>query len=88
MGKFYWFLKSSPFLLYKTYFKLTLDIDECETNVDNCDQVNGNCSNTEGSFECTCNVGYTGDGIDCEGKSNVYSYVVCSTILCFISIIS
>jgi len=47
-----------------TYFPL--DIDECETNTDNCD-VNAHCNNTKGSFQCTCNTGYSGDGVRCEG---------------------
>ena len=25
----------------------------------------GTCTNNDGSFTCTCNGGYTGDGIDC-----------------------
>lgn len=29
-----------------------------------CD-VNAVCTNTDGSFDCTCNVGYTGDGTEC-----------------------
>ena len=42
------------------------DIDECETMMDDCDE-NADCINTEGSFECVCKPGYTGDGKDCEG---------------------
>ena len=34
--------------------------------MDNCDE-NADCINTDGSFECVCNPGYTGDGKDCEG---------------------
>lgn len=45
---------------------LPLDIDECETDTDNCD-VNAHCNNTKGSFQCTCNTGYSGDGVVCEG---------------------
>ena len=44
------------------------DIDECEEGTDNCDDDNGTCINNEGSFECTCNTGYSGDGVTCEGK--------------------
>ena len=41
------------------------DIDECA--VLNCDP-NATCTNTAGSFACTCNQGYTGDGSVCTGK--------------------
>ena len=35
--------------------------------MDNCDE-NADCINTEGSFECVCKPGYTGDGLICTGK--------------------
>ena len=42
------------------------DVDECET--DNCD-VNAECTNTDGSYNCICYAGYTGDGfLGCDGK--------------------
>ena len=47
---------------------LTSDIDECATDADNC-HTNADCTNTPpGGFTCTCNQGYTGDGITCTGK--------------------
>ena len=42
-----------------------LDIDECSSTID-CDS-NAACTNTPGSFTCTCNQGYTGNGTTCEG---------------------
>ena len=42
------------------------DIDECSTDTDNCD-MRASCINNDGSFLCTCNIGYTGDGIMCTG---------------------
>ena len=42
------------------------DIDECATQTDNC-HVNAECTNTDGSFVCTCIVGYEGDGVTCTG---------------------
>ena len=43
------------------------DIDECRRNLDNCHE-NAVCTNTEGSYTCTCNRGFTGDGFSCTGK--------------------
>ena len=42
-------------------FFTPLDVDECATGTHNCD-VNAMCSNTVGSFDCTCDPGYSGDG--------------------------
>ena len=44
-----------------------LDIDECTAGKHNCDQ-NADCQDNDGSFTCTCNGGYTGDGVTCAGK--------------------
>lgn len=35
---------------------------------DDCSE-NAECINTEGSFECVCKLGFTGDGRDCEGMN-------------------
>ena len=48
-------------LMLKFFFP---DIDECQFDV--CDK-NANCSDVDGSFECTCNTGFSGDGITCFG---------------------
>ena len=37
------------------------DIDECTAGTHTCD-ANAACTNTDGSFTCACNEGYTGDG--------------------------
>ena len=45
-----------------------IDIDECaNATTNNCDS-NANCTNTPGSFTCTCNQGYTGNGTTCYSK--------------------
>ena len=42
------------------FFSLLLDINECSTNAHNCD-ANAFCSNFEGSYNCTCSPGYSGN---------------------------
>lgn len=42
------------------------DVNECEHNQHDCDD-NATCTNTPGSFLCTCNKGYGGNGTICEG---------------------
>ena len=34
------------------------------------------CTNTPGSFTCTCNQGFTGDGITCMGKHSLVAYTL------------
>lgn len=42
-----------------------METDECvNSSYNNCD-INAQCSNTIGSFSCSCNSGYTGDGTTC-----------------------
>ena len=49
----------------KIFFVWT-DIDECSTGNNNCARApNGTCTNTIGSYNCSCNPGYTGDGRTC-----------------------
>ena len=43
------------------------DTDECALSMDNCDQ-NAVCMNTIGAFVCSCNDGFSGDGVTCTGK--------------------
>ena len=43
---------------------ITDDIDECTVGTDNCD-VNASCTNAVGSFTCSCNAGFVGDGVIC-----------------------
>lgn len=51
-------------------FNSTLDVDECASNTDNC-SANAACKNTIGSFSCTCNSGYQGNGYVCNGMYRV-----------------
>ena len=42
------------------------DINECTKGIHDCSK-NASCVNTAGSFNCTCNLGLTGDGRSCLG---------------------
>ena len=44
-------------------------MDECNIPGRVTCSANADCVNKPGSFECKCRVGYTGDGMDCDGKS-------------------
>ena len=44
-----------------------LDINECATGTHNC-SADAVCNNTKGSYNCTCNPGYYGDGWACQGR--------------------
>ena len=46
---------------------IVIDIDEC-IDANPCD-VNADCQNTPGSFVCTCNNGFIGDGLTCAGNN-------------------
>lgn len=43
-----------------------VDTDECVSNP--CDD-NANCTNAPGTYYCKCNVGFSGNGFECEGMS-------------------
>lgn len=55
---------------------LPSDIDECEQKLDNCDDTFGTCTNTKGSFECSCNPGYQGDGTLSNCRKWLYVTIV------------
>ena len=65
----------------KNTIKNWIDIDECSAN-DSCDQ-NATCKNTIGSYDCTCNIGYDGDGKTCNGKLDymIYTYMVIQNLI-------
>ena len=46
---------------------LNTDYDECSHDDWNDCNDEAECNNTIGSYDCKCNVGYTGDGRQCEG---------------------
>ena len=47
--------------------KLIIDVDECASKSDNTCNINAICENTIGSYNCSCNEGYKGDGFEWEG---------------------
>jgi hypothetical protein len=49
----------------------SIDINECSPGSP-C-HANATCDNTEGSYTCTCDSGYSGDGLSCDGMSILIS---------------
>ena len=43
------------------------DINECTERTHDCHEY-ASCTDTDGSFTCTCNTGFSGDGKNCEGQ--------------------
>ena len=52
-----------------------LDINECSNVEENNCHENAICTNTNGSFTCQCQNGYTGNGTTCTGKLLNHSIV-------------
>ena len=66
-------VKMSPFMswcqMWKFFSNYSLqDVNECSMNMSRCDE-NANCTNTDGSYNCSCNHGYEGDGFKCTGNN-------------------
>ena len=65
-----------------SYLKFA-DIDECVEETDNCDD-NAACTNTEGSFTCLCDTGYSGSGASCTGELLDVVHSIQYVLLCII----
>ena len=50
------------------------DINECELETYPC-HFNASCTDTDGSFNCTCNEGFEGNGFNCAGTISKHYYV-------------
>ena len=52
------------------------NINECEIHCEEsesrhrCDS-NAQCTDSPGSYSCTCIAGFSGDGVDCDGRWNI-----------------
>ena len=44
---------------------LFIDVNECLRGTDNC-SINALCNDTTGSYQCSCNIGYNGNGVNCS----------------------
>jgi len=67
---------------------IRIDIDECLTNNGECD-VHAICSNTIGSYNCTCNPGYSGNGFECYPcYKNEYSFNDTTCVSCPVDSVS
>jgi len=53
----------------------TIDVNECLINHGGCD-ANAKCENTPGSFSCSCNQGYFGNGFVCNGMIVFYCFII------------
>ena len=54
--------------LFTCNLKLISDIDECVVDTHHNCSSDAFCNNTHGSFNCTCKLGFTGDGENCTGS--------------------
>ena len=62
-------------------FRCFLDIDECASMPGPCDEY-ADCADTDGSYNCTCRAGFTGNGLQCEGTVQGEKFkLVCNFVL-------
>ena len=46
---------------------ISTDINECTSGSAECHD-NATCSNIDGSYQCTCDTGFSGDGFNCTSE--------------------
>ena len=71
-----WYVTASV-ILHLLCILWTADVDECAGDTDMC-HLNANCSNTEGSYTCSCNSAYAGNGFSCTSKCMCLHMRTCS----------
>ena len=59
--------RCKPISSINFYCFVFLDKDECDLGEDDCHD-NAVCTDTDGSFTCACESGYSGDGKTCTSK--------------------
>ena len=54
--------------IFSSYYNgmWTADMNECTSGIHGCN-LHATCHNTQGSYTCSCNRGYTGNGFTCTG---------------------
>ena len=66
--------------LFVCSFILFTDVDECSSSNGNC-SAQATCNNTLGSYECTCNVGFIGNGYQCDGMLYLLLFLSCFLLM-------
>ncbi|XP_078060256.1 mucin-4-like [Mustelus asterias] len=55
------------------------DIDEClNEELNNCSKSQGLCANLDGTYDCQCKAGYSGDGFTCKDVNECLDSNICS----------
>ena len=62
-----------------------VDVDECARGIDEC-SINALCTDTVGSYYCTCDIGYDGNGFNCTSKLLTYIFMYLNTLSVTLSI--
>ena len=61
------------------YFFNVLDIINCDVD-DDCHE-NATCTDANGNYSCACLEGFTGDGLNCTGETEIFLHVITWTDL-------